>query len=225
MNNNKRYKRHQRKPNRLRRKNLNRRNRTNNSIKNTTAGPYDVPNVKSNPIFTRVMRYQSPGTQTNFQFRASDMLGMINFATSTTTGYSIMSAVRLRRLRLIMMPDTSEVSGSTTFTWLGTYSPTNESTLFFMPGVVSSENFYPPQDSEVSWWIRDDTSTALFEINLTSAIVFMIDLEIEFTMPFDNTVVGGTTFTGATANTIVYPSLPRNLGSGRLFPVGLPTVT
>ncbi len=194
--------------------------------KNRTNGSYDIGQIKNAPILTRCIRYESPGTTNEFQWRNGDLMKMIGFATSTTEGYSIMQSVRIRRVKVTCMPDTSEVSGSCRFEWLGTSAPENEDTMVYMPAVPCSKNYYPPEGSSPWFWRSDySNADALFSVKFTANIVWFLDIEFEWVMKNDTTTQQLDALTSATANVLVYPRLPINVStsSQRLFPVGLPT--
>ncbi len=189
-------------------------------------GPYNITEVKNVPVQTRVMRYQSPSSATQFTFRTTDLLLMMMFSDTTTTAFSIVSAVKLKRLKLSLMPDQTDLSGACVLTWLGQYAPNSEFTMLYMAGVPMTQNFYPPEDSVVGWWITDTTDLQeIFDITLSTAIPFILDIEFEWTLPGDNTQTSTLAITGGTAGRIVYPALPRSTGSGRLIPIGLPSVS
>lgn len=203
-----------------------RRNPRNRRNGKSTMGPYSVPQVKTNPIFNRVIRYSNIDNGTTFLYTTADLFYMMGFATSTTAGFSLMSAVRLRRIRWTITPNSDDDGGNGTFTWLGQFSPNNEITIAFAPGVITSQNFYPPQDSVPDWWITDTTSAQdLFQISvMTLPVQMSLDIEIEFTLPHDTTATPALTFTAGTANRIVYVAIPR-VGATSMYPVGLPTAT
>jgi hypothetical protein len=189
-------------------------------------GPYNITEIKNVPIQTRVMRYQSPSTATQFTFRTTDLLLMIMFSDTTTSAYSLMSAVKLKRIKLSLMPDQTDLSGACVLTWLGQFAPNSEFTMLYMAGVPMTENFYPPDSSVVSWWITDTTDAQdIFDITLSTAIPFILDIEFEWTLPGDNTATSTLVISGGTAGRIVYPALPRSTGAGRLIPIGLPSVS
>lgn len=209
------------------RKQYNRRNitrRGRNGIHHTN-GPYDIGTIKTVPIQTRCMRYQSPSNDTDYLFKVSDLLSMIGFSDSTTTGYSLISAVKLQQIKLHLLPDASDLSGTAVFTWLGQFAPNNETSLMYMNAVPASGHFYPLQGTVSSFWLTDTTDTQdLFEINLSTAIPIVLDIHFEYCMPNDSSATTSLSFTAVTAGRVIYPSLPRAMGaSARLFPVGLPT--
>ncbi len=227
--NNKNYKRNYLRNERVRRNvneiHVNNRRNKNRRRRNQTNGSYDIGQIKNAPVLTRCIRYESPGLASAFEFRNSDVMQMMGFATTTTAGYSIMQAVRIKRVKVICMPDTSEVSGSCRFEWLGTNAPENEDTMVYMPAVPCSKNHYPPEGSTSWFWRSDHTSSeAMFAVNFSANIVFFLDIEFEFVLKNDTTSQALSTLTGATANNMVYPCLPFNIGTkaNRLIPVGLP---
>ncbi len=188
-------------------------------------GPYSLSKIKTVPIITRCMRYQSQSNDTQYVFRNTDMLAMMAFTDSTTTGYSVISAVKIQRIKLQVLPDASDLSGTAVFTWLGQFAPNNEETVMFMNAVPASLTARPLEGSVASWWLTDTTDTQdIFEINLSTAVPFILDIQFEYCLPNDSSQTSALTFVGATAGRFLYPSIPRSMSAGtRLLPVGLPT--
>jgi hypothetical protein len=188
-------------------------------------GPYNLGTIKTVPIQTRAMRYLSQSNDTEFFFRVTDLLSLIAFSTSSTQGYSLISAIKLSAVKIHAIPDSSDLSGGLTFTWLGQFAPNNEKSIMYANAVPASMTCVPPQNSVASWWLTDTTDTQdLFSIILSTAVPFMMDLHFEYVMPHDDSQTTSLSLTSIMTGRIFYPSIPRNKAdSTRLRPVGLYT--
>jgi len=175
---------------------------------------------------TRCIRYFSDNsTATTYGFSVDDFMQFIGYATSSTAGDSLVQSFRIKRVKVIAMPDTSDVSGFINFEWLGANAPETVQNIVYTPAVPASRNFRPTEGSTAYWWHSDQSSAEeLFEVNMVVAVNFYLDVELEFVLKMDTNMDSLSTLTGATANAIVYPSLPTSLSAGaRMIPVGLPT--
>lgn len=196
--------------------------RTNRSRR--TNGDYSIGVIKNAPIQVRSIRYQSPtAPELSYLFRTTDLLSMIGFTTSTTVGYSMISAVKIKSIALHILPDPTDVTGSATFTWLGIYSPNNESTMTFMNAVPASYSFYPLEGSLASFWLTDTTTADdIFQVSISVATPFFMDIHFSYVMPYDSSATTSLSFSSALASRVVYPDIPRAMATGtRMAPTGL----
>ncbi len=186
-------------------------------------GPYEIKDVKNAPIQTRSIRY-STTSLSDHTITSTDLLEWVGFATTTTAGYSLCEAIKIRHLRFTLAPDdTTNAPRSCTFKWQGTNVPHDEVVITAFGGVPATISLYPPAESSANWWQSDfTTATPLFSFDSNSGDPAILDIHFEWVMLSDPTSNALTSITGATANTIVYPSQPAT-GTSVWFPVGLPS--
>lgn len=186
--------------------------------------PYHIGQIKNAPIMTRAIRYR--GDLASFSYQVGDLMQTIGFATSTTVGYSIIGSAKLERVKVVLLPQTGVSSSSLSFKWGGNNVPTDEYVMNTIGSVPVSKNFYPPEDTNASWWHSQYSSTEVLFTFLAVGVAcpMYVDLEFSWVMLADPTSNALSAFyTTATANTIVYPSQPVSETVGYLNPVGLPT--
>ncbi len=192
----------------VQRRSMNTRRRVKNN--QGSNGMYNIKLVKNAPIQVRQIRYHTT-VLADHSILVSDLMQWVGFATTTTAGYSLVESFRIRRIRFTLLPSETQVPDTATFKWAGTNTPHDEVVVTNMPAVPGTVVLYPPPDSNASWWQSTYAdSTPLFTFDETNQSYAQLDIEFEWVMLADNTSNALTALIGATANTIVYPTMPRS---------------
>lgn len=194
---------------------------------NKSNGPFNLTTIKTNPVHTRVIRYIAPGNGASLTFTVTDMLSLMGFADTISTGFSMISAFKLNKIKISVLPDSTDVTGSFVFTWLGQFSPNSEVSVMYMNAVPATLTVIPFEGSVASWWLTDTTTSQdLFAVEMSTTVPYFLDLHFSYCMPQDNTATTALTFAAptVTAGRFIYPSIPRaSAAASRIDPVGLPT--
>ncbi len=176
--------------------------------------------IKSKPIFTRVLRYRVGTAFTDKNLNMSSLLYHIVWTTNaSTTAYSVVDAIKLRRVTIYSVPSTNfggnvnEIS----FKWvnLGTFGNTitDRGTLTDPAKIIA----IPPEHSLISFAFNvNDTNLTTTFCNINAPAETIIDFHVSFTL-LDGagtsvTLTGAATTTGLQS---VSPSL------GTLIPDGV----
>jgi hypothetical protein len=156
-------------------------------------------------------------------FLLSDLTGLlVSVTNASTASFSIIESIRLRRVGITLLPDSGSNAGFFSFHWGGEREPHTRKTTAYMPGVLTKENFYPPDGSLASFWNNQDTTettTSVFEIETTDNTTLVImDLQFEYVLVNGEseaiTLSSASTFSGIAA-----PALPR--AAELFYPVDL----
>lgn len=172
------------------------------------------PDVKQNPIFSRVIRYVATATQTNLSITPLNIIQCCFFTTTngSTSGILIANAIRIRRISMYFAASDFTTTAPLSFRWKGFQNAPEE--LITDRGtstVPACIKVMPPRDSVGGYWYSVDAPTAtsaLFEIDCPSGTI--LDLDFEFTMTDSNTTANHTiTLSGAATTTgLAYGQFP-----------------
>lgn len=181
--------------------------------------------IKNRPKLTRCLRYVFNDTGTPAILYSNDLLKWCGFVTNTTTNfYQLTQSIKLIRVGLTLLSNSSTGACTLAFQWLGTNSPSDQSIMYAAQGVPARKSFYPPEDSfSMLWWDESSTNTPLCSIDaqyVTSEPVVYVDLMFEY-VHSSGTVSNQTLGMAATFTGIGYKTMFQDTCS----PVGLDAVT
>ncbi len=180
--------------------------------------------IKNKPRMTRCIRYLFDDTSSAAILYSDDLLKWCGFVTNASTSfYQLSQSVRLLRVGVTLLSNSSTGASTFAFQWLGTNSPTEQSIMYASQGVPARHSFYPPDDSlSQFWWDESSTNTPLCSIDaqyVTSEPVVYIDLEIEYVHA--SGAMSAVTISAASFTGIAYHKMFQDTCS----PVGLDAVT
>ncbi len=181
--------------------------------------------IKNRPEITRCMRYQFTDLTGPAILYSSDLQKWCGFCTNTSTAfYNLSESVRLLRVGVTILANSSTGAAAAQFMWLGTNSPNQESIMYAAQGVPAKHSFYPPEDSlSYFWWDATSTTTPLCSIdvvNFTVEPIIYVDLEFQY-VPGSGTMANHPLSIAATFTGIGYHLMFQNAAS----PVGLDAVS
>lgn len=188
------------------------------------AGIPQPPVYRATSVVKRVFRFLSTTSNTQYAFNVNDLMDLVFFATTATSGFRLASAVKIRKLEawcsatLNGSPNVDNqqrvsVTYGTTTGSFGAPSITKTEVALGASGVAHFVSV-PPRGSLASSWISTAASdtTTLFDLALGQSAVF--DMHLTFTIPEGNVGVGENpepvvrAVAGATAGRIYVSGIP-----------------
>jgi hypothetical protein len=192
--------------------------------------PNKPPPFDASVTFGKTMRF-SCTTAVNLSVQRSDLLAMFVMATGANTSYRLMSAVKLRRIRIWSNPPGVAAAGArtTSILWLSEQGPAR---LVSDSGIGSTFgaklSSVPPSGSLAGFWSITgvDESVQLFILQLNVGDVVDVDL----TFQLQNDMFGGTqttptsqSITGGTVGQVFVRALGFGSSASDVPPVDYPT--
>lgn len=187
----------------------------------------ELPPINNTPIQVRCMRYQ--GSITSYtEFRVGDITTMLLGVTnSSSTAIVLMEAVRLQRLVVTLLPNSTTNAGTFALSWDGEREPHLTQTMFYTMGTPARWSFTPPEGSLATFWFNQDTSE-------TTSTVFRLDpdnstVEVILDIHFEYVLADGSTDTLTLGSAATFSGVAARVMPGgatdELYPVGLNYVT
>lgn len=170
--------------------------------------------------FSKVLRYEAMA-DINSSVSAQNFAAIIMAATSSTTGFSLVGAIRIKKIEA-WSPATPGANVSLEYT--------QETTTFIgSPSIIVSDTcvgstfpayvvLKPPKNSLSGFWISGNATSTGHVVDIVCSENTIIDFHVELVMLDQTTVGQSVTSTGTTAG-VLYQKI---LCGGNLSPVAFP---
>ncbi len=198
-----------------------RRNNRNNSRK-TNAFP---PSFSSQPMSQRKFRFASTATLTNVDIQRKDMLSLllaISTAGTSSVATGVFSAVKLDRIMIWGVPDSSVSVCNININFPGNNSPDTRISDTGNPMYPAHISVVPPKSSFAELWTNTSStqSEVLFEVQGSSNTEVIIDIQV--TVVISDGVANNYNLASAVGPGILAAYLDAHLnGSALIQPVSL----
>lgn len=177
-----------------------------------------MPTISTGHVF----RFAASAAFTRLPVTRAMLLNLYSVATTTTNQFRLLTAVKLKRVRMWGQP-AALGSGNTRIVceWTGANAPStihSDTATGVRPSVIDTS---PPADSSDRWWSisGSNESETLFEV--TGPAGTIIDVHLSLRMPDDESGVAAESGTGAAASVgTVYWNYLDGFASALLKPEG-----
>jgi hypothetical protein len=162
-------------------------------------------------------------------FRTTNFTSILVATTSgQTSAICLCEAVKITRIGITCLPNSSSNAGTFAFIWKGDREPHTTETLIYANGVPAKWNFYPPEDSLASFWFTQDTShlddSSVFTLDPdNSTVKIVLDLEFEYVLA--SSASETVTLTSAASTTGIAAICMPSSATDELVPVDIYSVT
>jgi len=196
------------------------RKRNNNQGRPVKLGPPEfVPTLSIGKTF----RFETlTGAVTALPVTRAMLLNLYTMATTTTIQNRIITAVKLKRVRVWGQPPVLGAAGSTVVVeWVGTQAPStihSDTSMGVRPSFVDTR---PPADSSDKWWSISGSNESEVLFNITAPIGAVVDVSLSLRLADDEAAVQGEdgTAAGSIAGRVYFNYLDGFV-SKMLTPVG-----